>query len=207
MRLGILGGSFDPVHNGHLALAVAAREQANLAQVWFVPAATQPRKPDGPHAADQQRVDMLKLATDADPHFVVSTCEIDRAGPSYTVETLRDIARQRPHDALLFLMGDDALRDLPHWREPAEICRLAVPLVVARGPTETIGYDALRGLVSPQRLGEIQQAEIRMSPVHVSSSELRQMVARGESIGGWVPPAVAQYIAEQGLYRNEPTPR
>ncbi|MEN0111436.1 MAG: nicotinate (nicotinamide) nucleotide adenylyltransferase, partial [Planctomycetota bacterium] len=127
MRLGVFGGSFDPVHIGHVRLARACRDQASLDRVWFVPAATQPHKPGGPVASGEDRLAMLRLALADEPGLEASPIELDRGGVSYTVETLRAIAESQPAAELFFLMGADTLRDLPNWREPGEVLRLATP--------------------------------------------------------------------------------
>ena len=132
MRLGIFGGSFDPVHYGHLLLAETCREACRLDEVWLIPAAVPPHKRDREISPARQRIDMLELALAGNDHLRVSTLEIDRGGVSYTVDTLRAIKDDRPAADLFFLMGADSLRDLSTWREPAEICRLAYPLVVRR---------------------------------------------------------------------------
>ncbi len=188
MRLGIFGGSFDPVHCGHLTLARCCREQADLDEVWLVPAAVQPHKPEGPVASDADRLAMLRLATQGEPGQRVASLEVDRGGVSYTVETLRGIAEQQPEAELFLLMGADTLADLPHWREPEAVRRLATPLVVHR-PGEAM----------PDAEG-IQVVE--MPGMDVSSSEIRRRVARGESIEGLTPEGVAEYIQRAGLYRS-----
>src|SRR5262245_62009417 len=120
-RLGIFGGSFDPVHNGHLLLAECCREQCRLDEVWFLPAAAPPHKLGHVLAPAKARIEMLELAISGHEAFRVSPLEIERGGVSYTVETLRAIALQEPQAALFLLMGADSLRDLPTWREPEEI--------------------------------------------------------------------------------------
>lgn len=191
MRLGLFGGSFDPVHNGHLELARCARDQAQLDEVWFIPAAMQPLKPHGPRASAKHRLAMLELALAAEPRFSVSTLELDRGGVSYTVDTLREIHAQFPDAKLFFLMGADALHDLPNWREPAEILRLATPLVVRRP-----GEQPLDDPVLPAH------AIIEMPALAISSSEIRRRVAAGESIADLVPAEVADYILRFALYSS-----
>src|SRR4051812_28641002 len=124
MRLGIFGGSFDPVHNAHVALARACQQQARLDEVWFTPTAIQPLKHSGPQATDAQRVEMLRLAIEDEIAWRVCTLEVDRGGLSYTVETLRQVHIELPEADLFFLVGGDALRDVPRWKEPREIFRL-----------------------------------------------------------------------------------
>jgi nicotinate-nucleotide adenylyltransferase len=217
MRLGIFGGSFDPVHNAHLALAQACHEQAALDEVWFMPTAIQPFKQHGPHATDAQRIEMLELAINSDPiepgcselavarrprprefgAWRVSTLEIDRGGTSYTVDTLRQIHEELPESKLFFLMGADALRDVPNWKEPAEIFRLATPLVVNRAGEPPTDLSAIQPLCP----AENQPLQIEMQPIAVSSSEIRRRIAAGETLESVVPQAVASYIDARGLYR------
>jgi nicotinate-nucleotide adenylyltransferase len=209
MRLGIFGGSFDPVHLGHLGLARACHEQAALDEVWFMPTAVQPLKRGGPRATDAQRIEMLHLALDAEfsrpgapcpcPHnpWRVCTLEIDRGGLSYTVDTLRQLYRELPEAKLFFMLGADAAGDVHHWKEPAQIFRMAAPLVVRRAGQPGSDIAALAQLCT----ADTQPLLAEMPAVDVSSSEIRRRLAVGETIDGLVPQAVALYIAEHGLYR------
>jgi nicotinate-nucleotide adenylyltransferase len=207
MRLGIFGGSFDPVHDGHLALARACHEQAALDEVWFTPTATQPLKRRGPQATDAQRVEMLNLAIESEPSepaglsprssWRVCTLEIDRGGISYTVDTLRQLHVELPEAKLFFMIGADAVRDVPKWKSPAEIFRLAAPLVVHRAGQPAADLSDVALLCTR----ETQPRLIEMPLVDVSSTEIRRRVVAGEPIDGLVPPAVAKYIAEHGVYR------
>ena len=200
MRLGLFGGSFDPVHFGHLRLATECRAQSRLDEVWLVPAARQPHKPGGPQASALDRMRMLELAVADIPALSVSRIEIDRGGVSYTVDTLREIQATHPHAELFLLMGADTLRDLPNWREPAEICRLSTPLVVHRAGEPPPDFDVLAPLVSADRLAQIRALEVEMPAVDISSTEIRERVARGESIEGMMPREVVEFIVLRGLY-------
>jgi nicotinate-nucleotide adenylyltransferase len=202
MRLGVFGGSFDPVHFGHLRLAECCWRQAGLDELLFVPAARQPHKPQAPRASDEDRVAMLELAIDGRAEFGVSTIEIRRGGLSYTVDTLRAIRAERPGDELFFLMGADTLADLPHWREPAAICELATPLVVGRPGRGAPDYGALAAVVSAERLEEIRSQAVAMAETEISSSEIRRLIAAGGDWKALVPATVADYVNARGLYRS-----
>lgn len=209
MRLGIFGGSFDPVHNGHLTLARVCQAQVALDEVWFTPTAVQPLKRGGPQAAAAQRVAMLNLAIESEvidatgsqrrPKWSVCTLEIDRGGFSYTVDTLREIRAELPTAELFFLLGADALRDVPRWYQPAEIFRLSTPLVVARAGQPEPDLDALRLLC----LQEHAPLLVEMPAVPVSSTDIRRRILTGQPIDDLVPAAVAAYIASQRLYSRE----
>lgn len=196
MRLGIFGGSFDPVHNGHLELARSCQSQAALDEVWFVPTARQPLKMSGPRASADDRCGMLERAIAGEPGWKLCRLEIDRGGTSYTIDTLRSIHAEHPEAELFLLMGGDALADLPSWLEPEEICRLAIPLVVGRAG------DAMFPLLPDGDSSKIHWQAVEMAEIPASSREIRRRVAADQSIAEFTPPAVAQYIAEQGLYRN-----
>jgi nicotinate-nucleotide adenylyltransferase len=191
MHVGVFGGSFDPVHNGHLQAAEACRVAVPLDLVLFVPAAAQPLKPRGPSASADDRVRMLELALEGRTEFVVSTMETDRGGVSFTVDTLRELSAERPGDRLYLILGADALADLANWREPDEICRLVTLLVVDRP-----------GNARPSPPSGARVTRIEMEAVNVSSSEIRARQSRGERLDDLVPAAVAAYIAERGLYRR-----
>ena len=200
MRLGVFGGSFDPVHLGHLELATCCRQQAALETVWFVPAARQPHKPQGPEASDADRLAMLKLALADRPEFGVCTLELDRGGVSYTVDTLEAIHAERPHAELFLLMGADSLKDLPHWREPARVCQLATPLVVHRAGAAAPDFQRLRPLVGEQRLTAIRNCQVEMPAMPISSSRIRSLIF---AEGDWkplVPTMVADFIRQHRLY-------
>jgi len=196
MRLGIFGGSFDPVHNGHLTLARACQQQAVLDEVWFVPTAIQPLKHRGPKATNNDRVEMLKLAIDDQPSWRVCTIEIDRGGPSYTVNTLRQLREELPEAQLFFMIGSDAQRDIPRWKEPDVIFSLATPLIVHRAGEATPDLHALASLCTEG----MQPQVVEMQPADVSSTEIRRRVAARETLEGLVPSSVAAYIAERELY-------
>ncbi len=200
MRIGIFGGSFDPVHLGHLLLANCCWRQASLDRVEFVPAAAQPLKPRGPVASEADRVAMLHLATADRPEFSVSTIEIDRGGVSYTVDTLRARQAEHPGAELFFLMGADSLADFPEWRDPVEICRLATPLVVRRAGSPEPNVESLRRFVTPARLAAIRDAQVEIPATSISSSQIRRHIAEGGQWQPLAPAPVADYIVQRGLY-------
>jgi nicotinate-nucleotide adenylyltransferase len=202
MRLGIFGGSFNPVHYGHLLLAECCREACRLDEVWLVPAAVPPHKQDREISPARQRIDMLELALAGNDHLRVATLEIDRGGVSYTVDTLRAIEAERPGVELFLLMGADSLRDLATWREPAEICRLAYPIVVRRSGAPEPDLQCLRDFVSPPRLEQIRGLQVQMPIIELSASDLRARAASGRSLRYRTPRAVEKYIETHGLYRT-----
>lgn len=203
MRLGIFGGSFDPVHYGHLLLAECAREQARLDQLWFVPANQQPLKRRRSLTPGPLRVQMLELAIGGHEAFAVSTVEVDRGGVSYTFETLAAIHAAQPQDELFFLLGADAIGDLPRWREPRRICEMATLLVACRAgaaePDMHAAADPL-GLIPGQTL---RYQRIDMPQVELSSREIRRRVSQGQSIRYRVPRGVEKLIEAKRLYRGE----
>lgn len=197
MRLGIFGGSFDPVHYGHLELARACQQQAALDEVWFTPTAVQPLKQHGPTASDADRVEMLQLAIADEPTWRVCKLEIDRGGLSYTVDTIRQTHEELPEAVLYFLMGADTVRDVPQWRKPAEIFRLATPLVVRRAGAVDPDMSTLKVFSNTEREPRL----IEMPQIDVSSRDIRRRAALGESIDGLIPDAVCQYIRRSRLYQ------
>lgn len=201
MRLGIYGGSFDPVHYGHLLLAECCREQLRLDEVWLIPASVPPHKQSRERASGKARLEMLELALAGNERLLASPLEIERGGVSYTVETLAALREQQPQTELFFLLGADSLQDLPTWREPERLCELALPVVVRRGGAAEPNFAPLAPLVSPPRLVEIQAAQVQMPLMELSSTDLRRRAAAGESLRYRTPRAVEKYIETQGLYR------
>jgi nicotinate-nucleotide adenylyltransferase len=202
VRLGVFGGSFDPVHYGHLLLAECCREQCALDQVWFVPAAIAPHKSENDVTSAADRVEMLRLAIAGHEAFVASTLEIDRGGLSYTVETLADIHRTRPDAELFLLMGADSLVDLASWREPERICELATPVVVERPDLSPAETAPLAAVVEASVIERIDAHRVEMPAVSYASSEIRRRVAAGDSIRFRTPRSVEKYIETHGLYRK-----
>lgn len=198
MKIGILGGTFDPVHLGHVALGEAAIACAELDTLLVVPARTPPHKdPASAPAAD--RLVMCRLAFGGLERVEVSDAELRRAGKSYTVGTLAEIAAERPGADLHLVLGWDAARLLPSWHEPERVLELARLVLFPRpgvpGPGASdlaaAGIDPLRALICAERTPEID------------ATEVRRRAAAGQDLRGLVPDAVAEYIAERGLYRGE----
>ena len=201
MRLGIFGGTFDPVHYGHLLLAECCREQCQLDRVWFLPNTVSPLKQSVEIAPAAHRVEMLSLAIAGHSAFEVCRYEIDRGGVNYTVDTLSHLHEQDPSRELFFLMGGDSLADLPNWRDPARICDLATPVVVQRPGMAALDFDALRSVLSAGQIEAIIGHVVEMPRMDLSAREMRRLVAEGRSIRYRTPRAVEQYIATHGLYR------
>lgn len=205
MRLGVLGGTFDPVHIGHLLAAEQAREILACDRVLLIPAGNPPHKPARVGAAYADRVRMLEIALAGIDGLAVSTLEADEGAPSYTVGTLRRLrAKAGPGVELWLLMGSDSLLELPTWREPETILDLA-SLGVYRRPGDPIGRTSGRPPELPADLARLLAGRTwRLLPgprVRLSSSEIRRRAARGRSLRFLVPEAVREYILVQGLYR------
>jgi nicotinate-nucleotide adenylyltransferase len=201
MRIGVFGGSFDPVHYAHLRLAACCHKQQRLDRVWFVPAASAPQKQDREQTPGTVRAEMLDLAISDQDGFEVCRLELERGGVSYTAETLLEIQRRTPQAELFLLLGSDSLEDLPNWRQPAEICRLATPVVVRRAGCAELDFQPLGRFLSPERVEEIRQSQVTMEECDISSTRIRTRVAQGESIASLVPSPVADYIEQHGLYK------
>ncbi len=202
MRIGIFGGSFDPVHFGHLLLAECCREQGQLDAVWFLPAAIPPHKQQHELTPAQNRIEMLELAIGGHPSFSVSRYETDRGGVNYSVDTLAQFREAGPADEFFFLLGADMFRDLPSWRQPQRICELALPIVARRWGEPPLDFNALAGIASPQRLEEMRRHEVVMPEIGLCASDLRRRVAAGQGIRYRTPRAVEKYIESQGLYKQ-----
>lgn len=200
VRVGILGGTFNPPHLGHLACARAALEQGGLDRILIVPARVPPHKPfadPGP----EHRHSMCALtarAAGAGDRIAVSRAELDRPAPSYTVDTLRRLDEEAPDHELTLIVGGDMAVGLPAWREPEEILELARLLVAARPGVDRAQVERSLGALR----GAERVAFLEMDEVDVSSSLVRERVARDEQIADLVAPAVADYIAANGLYRR-----
>lgn len=200
MRIGIFGGSFDPIHLGHLILAEQCREQAQLDQVLFMPNAQNPLKPDGASATDRQRCEMIEFAIAGHEAFYLSKVEIERGGTSYTVDTLQEIADKQPDDELFFLMGGDSLDSFGQWHKPDQILRLASPLIVNRPGADPIDLAKLAEFTDTDRLKTFESLLMESPMIEISSSDLRQRIGAGQSGRYQLPRSVEKFIQTQKLY-------
>jgi nicotinate-nucleotide adenylyltransferase len=186
VKIGIFGGTFDPPHVGHLIAAQDVLTSLSLDQVLFIPALVPPHKQQRTVAAAGLRLRMIQAATADHERFAVSDVELRRTGPSYTVDTLREL--RRPTDQLFLLLGVDQVREFSTWREPAEVARLASLVMMARG-----------GIEDPPDRGIVQYT-VPVTRVDISSTLIRQRVAAGQPIRYMVPAAVEEIIAAERLY-------
>lgn len=194
MKVGILGGTFDPVHYGHLVLAEQARDGLGLDQVLFIPAGEPWRKSERRITPAEHRLAMLRLAVAGNGGFGISDVELRRSGPTYTADTLEALAGERLDDEFSFIIGADALDDLPNWHEPERIVAHAQLAVAPRPGAGAGGEPALADAIGRRIV------RFAMPRVDVSSSDLRARVAAGRSIRYLTPDVVVQYISAHGLY-------
>jgi nicotinate-nucleotide adenylyltransferase len=202
MRLGIFGGTFDPIHLGHLILAENCREACRLDRVLFIPAGQPPHKADRQITLGRARLEMVELAIAGHAAFAVSSIELDRDGPSYSADTLAALAREYPGADLFFLIGSDSLADLPMWYQPARIAELATIVVATRPGIARPDLSPLRGILKPDAIERIDQHVVQIPLIQISSSMIRARVAAGQSIRFLVPRAVECYIETHGLHRG-----
>jgi nicotinate-nucleotide adenylyltransferase len=209
MRLGLLGGTFDPIHRGHVALADAAQAAVGLDAVRLLPARVPPHRPDRPRASGYHRFAMAVLAAAERPGWTVSDQELLREGPSYTFDTLTDLHRQGHHPLqLFFITGADAFAEIATWSRYPAVLDLAHFVVVARPGSRLeavrASLPALAGrFTAPDAVGALRTTGIALVPAEtpdISSTEIRRRAAAGESVTPFVPDAVAAHIARHGLY-------
>ena len=197
-RIGVLGGTFDPVHNGHLYIANALSAALGLEHVVWVPAGRPPHKTGQIVSKDRDRLAMLDLALAGSATDEIDTIDIDRTGPSYTADTLEILAERFSPARLFFLMGEDSLRDLPSWHDPERLLRIAELGVAARP-----GVDA--DLESVARQIPAVRGRVHLVPteeIAISSSDIRRRVRENQSIQGLVPASVETYIRDHRLYQS-----
>ncbi len=202
MRIGIFGGSFDPVHTGHLIVAEQCREQANLDQIWFIPSAIAPHKPDGATVTGRQRKEMLDFAIAGHEYFRVSDLELKSGGTSYTVDTMRAISQSSPEHELHLIIGGDSLDEFSTWRDPAGICALALPIVYSR-PGIQAPLDLLKQYVDDSRMAAIRNLAIEAIQIDISSTLIRERIAARKTVRYLLPRAVEKYIQTNGLYSQD----
>lgn len=200
MRIGIFGGTFDPIHMGHLILAEQCRDQAALDQVWFMPSAHPPHKADKPVTRFEQRCEMIELAIAGHPSFRVERIEKELPPPSYTAETLAELRRRDPGHEFFLLMGSDALPDLPGWYEPRRVIAQAGLVVVPRPGIMLWTAERLATALAVD-VSSVQLRFVACPMIEIASRELRRAITDGMSIRYLVPRAVEEYLRDRGLYR------
>lgn len=200
--IGILGGTFDPIHNGHLLLGKQAYQEYHLQEVWFMPSGQPPHKKDHPVTAAEDRCEMVRLAIAEYPYFRLSEFEVKRSGNSYTAQTLMLLRAEYPEHRFFFIIGADSLYEIEHWYRPEEVMRQVTLLVADRE------YDQGTGSIEEQidYLEDKYLARIHLlhcKEVDISSHELRDMAARGKHLFKYVPGNVEKYIISHKLYQDE----
>lgn len=222
MRLGLLGGSFNPIHDGHLAIAAQTRDALHLDRILFIPTGDPPHKAPGSLAPATHRAAMVRLAIEGKPSFELSDIELQRTGTSYSIDTVRALRGQMgPATALFFLIGLDAFLDLPSWKEADTLLRACHFIVISR-PRVTferlaamplfppVDRDRLRALdnglahhCSVPIPGGGELTLLRLPPCEISASEIRQRIREGRSLANVLPPSVESYIIQHDLYSED----
>ena len=198
-RVGIMGGTFDPIHMGHLILGEQAYEQLGLDEVWFMPAGNPPHKKDREgRASDSQRVEMVRRAISGNPHFLLSLIEMNEDGYSYTYRTLELLREQNPDTEYFFIIGADSLYNFETWMEPARICGACTLVVATRNHTPMERLKEEMDRLSQKYNGRFLCLDT--TNIDVSSKLLREWIGEERSIRYYVPDAVMEYIRENHIY-------
>lgn len=204
-RVALFGGTFDPIHLGHTAVAAAAAEQIGADKIVFIPAKISPLKGFFPFARDEERLHMIELAITDHPAFAVSACELNRPAPSYTLDTVRQFQHDYgPETAVHWLLGADSIADLVHWhrvRELIDECHLTT----MQRPGYTPDFDRFEPLWGRERIAKLKKDAIQTPLIDISSTEVRKRLATGGDVRGMLHPEVIRYIREHRLYRNAPS--
>ena len=201
-RIGILGGTFDPIHNGHLSLGRSVLEALQLDRVLFIPTGNPHFKLGQQMTPACERAQMVRLAIEGIPKFELVLREVRRAGVTYTVDTLEELRVQDPDARLFFIIGADSAETLVHWKEARHLAQLATFVVTQR---PGVNFEHVRQ-VHAQSSIDFDSEFVDAPQLDISSTEIRRAIARGESVEGLVPPAVIEYIASEGLYRSSVAP-
>lgn len=201
-KVGIMGGTFDPIHMGHLILGEKTYEQLELDKVWFMPAGNPPHKQNRiGRASDQERADMVRLAIEDNPHFELSLAEMNEDGYTYTCRTLENLKKQNPDTDYYFIIGADSLYSFETWREPEKICSSCTLVVAVRNhvPMEKLNLEMER--LTKKYNGHFLKLDTLN--IDISSQLLRKWRKERKSLRYYVPPKVISYMEEHGIYQRE----
>jgi nicotinate-nucleotide adenylyltransferase len=202
-KIGIMGGTFNPIHNGHLFLAENAFDQIGLDQILFMPSKNPPHKAKPEKITDQQRVDMINLAICDNSHFALSTVELERDGYTYTADTLTLLAKENQEVRYYFIVGADSLFMMHQWYQPQVIFDLCTVVAAGRDHVDGAELAAQAELLEEQYHADIQL--ISMPTIQIASADIRDRVAQNKTIRYYLPDQVARYICQHGLYHINPT--
>ena len=202
-RIGLLGGTFDPIHFGHLLLAVHSYEELDLDRVIFIPSRLPPHKSE-PVAETADRLEMVRLAVADDERFLVCDCELTRTTPSYTIDTVKEFQQSLgPETQLFWLIGSDMLAELPTWHEVHKLVDMIDIVVVSRAGQPPADFSVLRPTLTTEQINRIQGHAIEVPLIGVSSTMVRERIAEGQSLRYFLPESVEKYITENKLYQQE----
>ena len=199
MKVGILGGTFNPIHTGHLILAENAYDMIGLDQVLFVPSGVSYLKDQDEIVSASDRIRMVELAIENNPHFTLSTIETDRDGNSYTYETIQALNVENPNDELYFLGGADILLSIHTWRKPEMIFEYATLVIAPRNDTDPVLLQERKAALENEYGAKI--ILLNTTDLEISSTDLRERIARGHSVRYYIPDTVLSYIREHQLYK------
>jgi len=200
----LFGGTFDPVHNGHIAVSLAAAEKIGASKVILIPARRSPHKHQKPLAMDNDRIAMLKLAIAEDKIFEVSPIELNRGEPSYTIDTVRQLKQKFGKDRKFYwLIGVDMLSDLPRWHMAEELLGECNFSVMDRGGFEKPDFSFMTGKLSTQAIDKLQKNQIQTPLINISSTEIRKKLEAGKDVSDMINPEVLDYIKNHKLYSAE----
>ncbi len=198
----LFGGTFDPVHRGHIQVAQSAMEQIDASKVVFIPARRSPHKQQPPVASDADRLEMIRRSIAGRPYFEVSDCELRRPEPSYTLDTVLEFrSRCGPQTDLVWLVGADAIKDLPRWYRIRDLMSAAVIAVMYRAGYPKPDFTPCRPDFTPAQIQKLEQNIVPVPLVDISSTDIRNRLARGRDADDMLPPEVADYIRSRRLYR------
>lgn len=200
-RIGVYGGTFDPIHIGHLIIAEHAREQLELDRVFFVPSGNPPHKASDRISSARQRLEMVQLAIAGNADFALCDFEVRRETVSFTVDTLRHLSESQADAELFLLLGADNLHDLPRWRQPKEIAALA-HLCFAGRPGIQLDFSVLNDILSSEHAQDVRTHQLTAPLLEISSTQIRRRVSEGKSVRYLVPPPVHAYIQTEKLYQQ-----
>ncbi|MAI30603.1 MAG: nicotinate-nucleotide adenylyltransferase [Rubripirellula sp.] len=201
-RIGILGGSFDPPHMGHLWIAEAVREALELDEIRWIPAAISPLKPNGPVASNEHRRKMVALAVSGYSEYLVDDRELNRGDVSYTVDTLQGLKIEFPAAEFFLIMGSDSLASIQQWHQPERLLQLATLVVLQRGADDEIDFNVLSDLASETQIHRIRESQVNLPLIELSSSEIRERLRNGRSIRFRTSRSVEAYIRAEKLYQT-----